>query len=252
VARDSDEAHNCLSEESLAAVVVEMKLQPDDGFVLLEKVLSLRRPVPVFLVAASPLPESITRAFKEGVTDFIPKPLVPEVVVAKLKKEIEEIHGVSQLQPAEEEVASVETISTGGETPGDILIEVEPENETSAVQDEPLPTPSSISYSGVGSKGGILTGSLEGKTALSLIRALVAKKRTGELALRYGEKKGILRFENGHVFQAMFDEIQGEEAFLELASWHDCLYRFNSNEKPKKREIRTSTAKLLRIAALDS
>ena len=50
--------------------------------------------------------------------------------------------------------------------------------------------------------------------------------------------------------EAILDEIQGEEAFLELAAWRDCLYRFDPENAPKKRAIQTSTNKLLRIAAL--
>ena len=68
--------------------------------------------------------------------------------------------------------------------------------------------------------------------------------------MRDGQRKGIIRFEQGHVFQANADEIEDEEAFLELAAWKDCLYKFDPSVKPKKRSVKTATGKLIKIAEL--
>jgi hypothetical protein len=129
-----------------------------------------------------------------------------------------------------------------------VVIEVETESEVE--KEERLPTPSSTSFAGVGSQGKILSGLLENRTALSLIRALVARKHSGHLGLRTGELKGEILFENGHVFEALLGKSEGEEAFLELAAWKDCLYRFDPGKIPTARSIKTPTAKLLQIAKL--
>jgi response regulator RpfG family c-di-GMP phosphodiesterase len=252
VARDSHAAMECLTEEPVAAVIVEMRLEPDDGFDILSHARKSGRQVPVFMTAADPQPEVITRAFKENVSDFISKPYVADVVIAKLRKEM----ALTTPPPTDAEVPAqaVPTLDDSEDTSeiSGVVIEVETESEPEPAveKEDSLPTPSSTSFTGVGSKGKVLSGSLENKTALSLIRALVARGRTGHLGLRAGEKKGEVLLEEGHVFGAFLGEIEGEEAFLELASWKGCLYRFDPSKTPTARSIETSTAKLLQIAEL--
>lgn len=246
VARDSHTAQECFSEEPVAAVIVEMRLEPDDGFTLLEQVQRSGRPVPVFMGAVDPQPEAITRAFKENVADFIPKPYVADVVVAKLRKEM----AITRPPPAEPiaRALTLQEVEDTSHVPG-LVIEVEPEAGEEKREDS-LPTPSSPSFTGATSKGKVLSGSLEDKTALSLISALVGRRRTGHLGLRAGEHKGEILFEDGHVYAASLDTIEGEEAFLELAAWKGCLYRFDPGKTPSTRAIKTPTAKLLQIAKL--
>jgi response regulator RpfG family c-di-GMP phosphodiesterase len=244
VARDSHTARECLNEEPVAAVVVEMRLEPDDGFAILEQVQSSSRPVPVFMGAVDPPPEAITRAFKDNAADFIPKPYVAEVVVAKLRKEM----AITKPPPAEAEPLTMEEVESTSEVPG-LVIEVESEAGEEK-REGSIPTPSSPSFTGATSKGKVLSGSLEDKTALSLIRALVGRRRTGHLGLRSGELKGEITMEEGHVCEAQLGQIEGEEAFLELASWKGCLYRFDPAKTPTSRPIKTPTPKLLQIAKL--
>jgi response regulator RpfG family c-di-GMP phosphodiesterase len=246
VARDSHAARECLLEEPVAAVIVEMRLEPDDGFALLEQVQRSGRPVPVFMGTVEPNPEAITRAFKENAADFIPKPYVADVVVAKLRKEM----AITKPPPPEPEaqVLTLQEIEDTADIPG-LVIEVEPEAAEEKKEDS-LPTPSPASFTGATSKGKVLSGSLEDKTALSLIRALVGRRRTGQLGLRAGKHKGEILFEEGHVCAAFLGAIEGEEAFLELASWKGCLYRFDPSKTPTTRAIKTPTAKLLQIAKL--
>jgi hypothetical protein len=78
----------------------------------------------------------------------------------------------------------------------------------------------------------------------------VGRRRTGHLGLRAGELKGEILMEEGHVCEAHLGGIEGEEAFLELASWKGCLYRFDPAKTPTRRSIKTPTAKLLQIAKL--
>ena len=244
VARDSHTARECLAEEPVAAVLVDMRLEPDDGFAILEQVQQSGRTVPVFMSAADAQPEAITRAFKDNASDFISKPYVVEVLVAKLRKEMSITH------PPPVEPLTLEEIEDTSDVPG-LVIEVESEAETGEEKrEDSLPTPSSPSFTGATSKGKVLSGSLEDKTALSLIRALVGRRRTGHLGLRAGELKGEITLEEGQVCEAFLGQIEGEEAFLELASWKGCLYRFDPAKAPKSRSIKTPTAKLLQIAKL--
>jgi CheY-like chemotaxis protein len=246
VARDSHTARECLAEEPVAAVVVDMRLEPDDGFAILEQARGASRPVPVFMGANDAPPEAITRAFKENAADFVQKPYVAEVLVAKLRKEI----AVTQPPPPEPVPLTMEDVEGTSEVPG-LVIEVESEAGEEKREDS-LPTPSSPSFTGATSKGKVLSGSLEDKTALSLIRALVGRRRTGHLGLRAGELKGEIMMEEGHVCEAFVGQIEGEEAFLELAAWKGCLYRFDPAKAPSGRSIKTPTAKLLQIAKLST
>ena len=244
VARDSHTARECLAEEPVAAVVVDMRLEPDDGFAILEQARGSSRPLPVFMSATDAPPESITRAFKENVADFIAKPYVAEVLVAKLRKEM------SITQPPPAEPLTLEEIEDTSDVPG-LVIEVE-SDAGEEIREGSIPTPSSPSFTGATSKGKVLSGSLEDRTALSLIRALVGRRRTGHLGLRSGEAKGEITLEEGQVCEAYLGNIEGEEAFLELASWKGCLYRFDPAKAPQSRSIKTPTAKLLQIAKLST
>jgi response regulator RpfG family c-di-GMP phosphodiesterase len=244
VARDSHTVRECLAEEPVAAVVVDMRLEPDDGFAILEQIQRSSRPVPVFMGAVEPPPEAITRAFKENASDFIAKPYVADVLVAKLRKEM------AITKPPPPEPLSMEEVESTSEIPG-LVIEVESEaGAGEEKREDSLPSPSSPSFTGATSKGKVLSGSLEDKTALSLIRALVGRRRTGHLGLRSGEFKGEILLDEGHVCEAHLGQIEGEEAFLELASWKGCLYRFDPAKTPSGRSIKTPTAKLLQIAKL--
>ena len=121
-----------------------------------------------------------------------------------------------------------------------------------AREDEPsMPTPPTGTMAGiVSTQSKILTGTLTGKKALALIKALSGKRKTGLLSLRIGTQKGRIFFEQGHIFQAILGDIQAEEAFLELATWNDCVYKFEPDKKIRNRVIKTHTGKMIRIAEL--
>jgi response regulator RpfG family c-di-GMP phosphodiesterase len=270
IARDSETTLDILKAHDVSAIILEVELVPDDGFFILSEIEQLVQKPIVFMMANDPLPEVITKAFKEGVADFITKPITPAVVVAKLNKELPTIEepsfdtdydSVPDLTDAAVTVPPDEYDDKPGPEIVDpetgITIEIE-EDEVTGETDgesngEELPSTSSVTMSGVGgSQGNVISGALEGKTALSLIRALSAKRRSGLLSLRDGDSKGEMTFNQGHIFQATYKEIQGEEAFLELASWRDCLYRFDPEQIPDKRGIKTPTGKLIQIASLST
>ncbi len=337
VARDSQTAQESLRSEPVAALLVEMRIEPDDGFAMLEFLQREGLQVPVFMVSSDPSPEAVTRAFDAGVIDFITKPFVPEVVIAKIHKELTtgsrpsappapgtpapgapeieisvdaaadaqepalaeeeaEQEGVvielddaggldSAMAAAEQSIGEdgIEFSDEGGtidladvgEMPGlgdhadqsdQAAVPVLPEEaiagpppagpaaeEKSGPEEQTLPGPPTGTMAGVVATGSrILSGTLEGKAAITLIRAIAGKRKSGMLSLRLGEMKGTIYFEQGHVFQAIVGEAQAEEAFLELASWRDCLYKFDPSQTAKSRVIKTSTGKLIQIASLQS
>lgn len=120
----------------------------------------------------------------------------------------------------------------------------------SASEDTSLPGPPTGTLAGMVRTGNVLTGSLDGRPALELIRALSGKRQSGLLSLGAGGKKGFVFFEKGHVFEAQVGGTHAEEAFLDLATWRDAVYLFDPSKTAPKRAIKTPTGKLIQIAAM--
>ncbi len=291
VTRDSESTMESLQAEKVAAMFLEMRMSPEDGFQIIKKVKAAGMDIPIFMVSSDPPPEAVTRAFSAGIVDFITKPFVPEVIVAKLSKELssmesgggpnlanadgeEEVGTVvidlddsqsgeigDAMAAAEEAISVMDDIPSLSEekTPTPLLTPVpslprEHTGEQTTRDDDPnMPPPPTGTMAGVVNTGSqVISGSLGDKKAISLIKALSGKRKTGLLSMRLGDNKGMIYFEKGHVFQALLDDIQAEEAFLELATWTDCVYKFDPEKTAKKRDIQTSTGKLIRIAELQS
>ncbi|MBN2496899.1 MAG: DUF4388 domain-containing protein [Deltaproteobacteria bacterium] len=262
VARDSYAAMESLRYEPVAAVLAEMHLEPKDAFGLMDFVKELGRAIPFFMTSNDTSPEAITRAFDLGVADFFNKPFVPAVVIAKIQKEL--AGKPVQTEPpisgyTDEESGVVIEVESDGKPPPDDGAPREYSEEDFQASPPPeqmdlsssMPEPPTGTMAGVVSTNAqILSGSLEDKSALALIKALSGRRRSGLLSLRDGERKGTIFFEKGHVFQASLGEIQDEEAFLELAAWRDCLYKFEPQDTPRARYIKTGTGKLIRIASM--
>lgn len=75
VTHDSIATRDVITNRDVAGAIVATSLGPDDGFTVLEALQEPDRQVPVIMVGEDPDPYAITRAFKEGVADFISKPL---------------------------------------------------------------------------------------------------------------------------------------------------------------------------------
>ena len=287
VARDSNTAKESLLAEPIAALLVEMRLEPDDGFSLLKLIQAKGLDLPVFMTSSDTSSEVITRAFDGGVVDFIAKPYVPDVIIAKLQKELSsrvraEPRSDSPSISVSDQIDLTDGYSQDEENEIDLGVVIEFDQDDSEeptpqdgtplltpvdleegdpslltplepIDEQGMPTPPTGSMAGMVATGSkILSGTLEGKSALALIKALSGKRKTGLLSLRLGEEKGMIYFEGGHVFNALVGEVQGEEAFLELATWKDCLYKFDPDKPPKQRVIKTGTGKLIQIAGMSS
>ena len=92
IVRSADAALKLLGEQDFEMVVSEAELQPFDGFELLEKARKTdggKDAVWVFLASRADR-DSINRGFELGATDYVQKPSKAEILVAKLRKLVEQ------------------------------------------------------------------------------------------------------------------------------------------------------------------
>lgn len=92
IARTSDQAMKALSEGEFELVISEVDLQPVDGFQLFERarqIDSVRNGTWVFLSSHADR-EAIDRGFALGAADYVEKPVKAELLVAKLRKQVEQ------------------------------------------------------------------------------------------------------------------------------------------------------------------
>jgi response regulator RpfG family c-di-GMP phosphodiesterase len=92
IARTSDQAMKALSEGEFELVISEVDLQPMDGFQLYERarqIDSVRNGIWVFLSSNADR-ESIDKGFALGAADYVEKPVKAELLVAKLRKVVEQ------------------------------------------------------------------------------------------------------------------------------------------------------------------
>lgn len=72
-----------------------------------------------------------------------------------------------------------------------------------------------------------------GVSTSSILQLINVKQKTCLLEVRYGtKKKGFLYFVNGVLYDAVCDDLNGEEAALEMIGWDHADFRFKS--LPKK------------------
>ena len=92
IARSADQALKLLGEFDVQMVVSEVELQPYDGFELLEKARQTENgkdAIWVFLSERASR-EDVNKGFELGAADYVQKPAKAEILVAKLKKLVEQ------------------------------------------------------------------------------------------------------------------------------------------------------------------
>jgi response regulator RpfG family c-di-GMP phosphodiesterase len=92
IARTSEQAMKALSEGEFELVISEVELQPIDGFALFERAQQIdgvRNATWVFLSGNTDR-EAIDKGFALGATDYVEKPVKAEILVAKLRKIMEQ------------------------------------------------------------------------------------------------------------------------------------------------------------------
>jgi len=291
IARDSLAAMQVIQTEPVAAALIDVHLEPQSGFFMVEQIKALGRPMAIFMTEANPNEETVNHAFDLGVDDFVNKPFFPEVVIEKLKRllyaaptgepeDVLELVEVVEEEPATEWDPALSADATpdddwlirSGPEPsghpqatslqdlGQIPNVAVPPDELEIPLEVALPAeielpedaiqPLSDSMAGVvATDAGMVAGSLEGRKALTLFRAVATKRRTGLLSLRRGDTKGLVYFEEGQIFQAILGSLPAEESFLELATWTDCVFKFEPGVTISRRVIRAPTAMLFEAAA---
>ena len=71
-----------------------------------------------------------------------------------------------------------------------------------------------------------------GVSVSSLLQLINMEQKTCLLEIRYGEKKkGCFYFDKGILYNALYDDLKGEDAALEMIGWDQADFRFKSLPK---------------------
>ena len=78
-----------------------------------------------------------------------------------------------------------------------------------------------------------------------LIQLLGSTRKTGVLGFRDDFRSGAIYLEDGEAVHAWTDDLQGEDAFLDLATWKGARFAFRSIKRQEPRTLKTATMILL-------
>jgi DNA-binding response OmpR family regulator len=92
VVRTTAEAALVVLSERVDLILSEVRLEPVDGFIFLERLRADKRTcdLPVIFVSDRTAPEDLNRGFELGALDYIFKPYTPEVLVAKVRRVLDQ------------------------------------------------------------------------------------------------------------------------------------------------------------------
>jgi len=93
------------------------------------------------------------------------------------------------------------------------------------------------------SKG--FSGKLSAMGLAELIQTLNAAQKTGILTISRETSKGEIYIKQGNIVDTTVNELRGEKAFLELATWTDASFRFVPQAITMEPQIKMGTHKLL-------
>ena len=86
-AKSGDEALHCVLRQDFAVILMDARMPGVDGFeaarLIRERERSRRTPI-IFLTSAYEDAPSVTRGYEVGAVDYIVKPLIPEILKAKI------------------------------------------------------------------------------------------------------------------------------------------------------------------------
>jgi hypothetical protein len=85
-----------------------------------------------------------------------------------------------------------------------------------------------------------ISGDLENTRCPEIIKILSLGKRTGRLALNYGEEGGNIFFQDGKIIHAKCGTIEGPKAIYEMAVWASGSYRFFVDDVPDVHTVNQS------------
>jgi hypothetical protein len=78
-----------------------------------------------------------------------------------------------------------------------------------------------------------------------MVQVLWHGRKTGSLKIRSGQTTGEIHFVSGSVFNAMWGELRGEEAFYEMLGLHDGEFVLDPNFQAAHQVIAESPEALL-------
>lgn len=95
-----------------------------------------------------------------------------------------------------------------------------------------------------GDSGGV-SGSLSEMSLPDLVQILAHGRKSGQLKLRFGQKKGEIHFLNGEIYNALFEKLRGEEAFFNMLHYKDGTFSINPHFKAESKVIQMNSEMLL-------
>jgi response regulator RpfG family c-di-GMP phosphodiesterase len=90
-----------------------------------------------------------------------------------------------------------------------------------------------------------VTGSLKEMGLADLIQIMATGRRTGQLKLKYENQQGEIHLQEGHVVNALFEGMRGEEAFYAMLKYKEGTFIFDPKFKPPSKVITQDTESLL-------
>lgn len=109
-ARDGEEALRKLASESYDAVFTDIKMPGMSGIEVAEKIKATKPWLPVVIVTGYGTEANRARATAAGVSDFLQKPLSPEMIEDSAEKVMHEAEAAQAVTPVE---ATVEEVAQG-------------------------------------------------------------------------------------------------------------------------------------------
>jgi diguanylate cyclase (GGDEF)-like protein/PAS domain S-box-containing protein len=115
-ASDGDSAIDCLKKTSHDLVLLDLMMPGKDGFQTCQelRLLPMCQIIPVLMITGSNNSEHVNRAFEAGATDFITKPINPELLVHRIRYQLRAHRDLKMLEQNTARLANAQRIAQLG------------------------------------------------------------------------------------------------------------------------------------------
>lgn len=96
-----------------------------------------------------------------------------------------------------------------------------------------------------GSDSAVLSGSLDEKHFPEALQLALAYGKSGTLRLKDGDREGSVFLKEGDVVHAVYDQLEGSDAFYELSLWSTGHFSYQVGEQTDKHTIQQSGTSLI-------
>jgi hypothetical protein len=96
-----------------------------------------------------------------------------------------------------------------------------------------------------GQTAGGASGSLAEMSLPDLVQILAHGRKSGQLKLAMGPHRGEIHFVEGEIYNAMFDQVRGEEAFFQMLKHREGNFSLNPSFRADARLINMTAEMLL-------